>query len=435
MRSPSLLLVLALLARAAGADALTARERELAAAAGAGIEASLALLERAVNLNSGTLNPAGVRAVGELFAGEFERLGFSVRRVDGAPFGRAGHWIAERASVRPGAPKVLLIGHLDTVFEPDHPFQRFERPSPEAVRGPGVIDMKGGVVVMLRALTALAEVGELDRLHLVAVLHGDEESAGRPLELARADLRAAAAGADVALGFEDGDGDPATAVVARRGSATWRLEVTATPAHSSQIFQPGVGAGAILEAARILDGFVTRLATETDLTFNPGLLLAGGEVDFDAARARGAASGKSNIVAARALVSGDLRAVTPEQLERARAAMLEVVARPLPGTAATLVFDEGYPPMGARPGNLRLLALYDRASRDLGHGPVAAVDPRNAGAADISFIAADVPMALDGIGLMGRGGHTADETADLATLPMQARRAALLLSRLAGDPD
>src|SRR5690606_17878634 len=226
-----------------------------------------------------------------------------------------------------------------------------------------------------------------------------------------------------AIGFEDGDGDPRTAVVARRGSSSWRLEVTGTAAHSSQIRQPAIGSGAILETARILAEFSERLAVEADLTFSPGLILGGTQVDFDGAAARGNAFGKNNVVAARAVVTGDLRAVTPEQLARARAAMLDVLASTGPGTTARLEFDEGYPPMGATAGNLELLALYDRVSRDLGLGPVVAVDPRQAGAADVSFIAAAVPMALDGIGLMGTGGHTADETADMTTLGSQARRA------------
>lgn len=413
------------------AEGLSPIERQLAAAVEGGLDESLALLARAVDLNSGTLNLAGVRAVGDLFAPEFERLGFAVRWVDGAPFERAGHLIAERPGRSTGAPKIVLIGHLDTVFEPDAPFQQFERLSKTEARGPGLIDMKGGIVVMLRALSALAQVDALDRLHLVVVLHGDEERAGRPLELARADLRAAAAGAAAAIGFEDGDGDPRTAVVARRGSSSWRLEVTGTAAHSSQIRQPAIGSGAILETARILAEFSERLAVEADLTFSPGLILGGTQVDFDGAAARGNAFGKNNVVAARAVVTGDLRAVTPEQLARARAAMLDVLASTGPGTTARLEFDEGYPPMGATAGNLELLALYDRVSRDLGLGPVVAVDPRQAGAADVSFIAAAVPMALDGIGLMGTGGHTADETADMTTLGSQARRAALLLHRLA----
>jgi glutamate carboxypeptidase len=293
-----------------------------------------------------------------------------------------------------------------------------------------VIDMKGGDVVMVYALRALAAAGALDRLRLTVVLTGDEEKTGRPLAAARRVLVEAARGADAAIGFEDGDGRPETAVIARRGSTTWSLEVGGVPAHSSQIFQDEVGAGAIYEAARILHGFYTGLAGEPDLTFSPGVIVGGTDVELDTREGRGRALGKTNVVAQRAMVSGDLRALTPEQHERATAAMRSIVDAHLPRTSATLTFAESYPPLAPAEGNLRLLALYDEVSRDLGYGPVGAVDPRNAGAADVSFVADQVPMILDGVGLMGTGGHTVEETADLATLPMQTARAAVLMHRL-----
>ena len=89
------------------------------------------------------------------------------------------------------------------------------------------------------------------------------------------------------------------------------------------------------------------------------------------------------------------------------------------------------PALAPTDGNRKLLAMYDQASRDVGAGPVTAVDPDRAGAADVSFVAGHVPMILNGIGLMGDGGHTVDETADLTTLPSQTKRAALLIYRLA----
>jgi glutamate carboxypeptidase len=419
-----------------GRAELSPAEAEVAAWVETHEDEALGLLERLVNVNSGTMHFEGVATVGSMLAAELEALGFSTRWVDGAAFERAGHLVARRAGAG-GAPYLLLIGHLDTVFEPDSPFQRFELVGPGRARGPGTIDMKGGDVVMLLALGALEANGILDELTVTVVLTGDEERSGRPLEAARRDLVAAGESADFVLGFEDGDGDPATAVVARRGSTDWRLDVTGTPAHSSQIFQPAIGAGAIYEAARILGGFREALAAEKDLTYNPGLILGGTQVDFDALHRRGTAFGKNNVIAETAVVVGDLRALSPDQLERARAAMAEVVAASLPGTTARLEISDSYPPMTASEGNLRLLALYDAVSRDLGHGPVAAVDPRNAGAADISFVAAEVMGALDGLGLMGTGGHTIEETADLTTLVSQARRAAVLMVRLArGDaPD
>ncbi|MDX1504021.1 MAG: M20/M25/M40 family metallo-hydrolase, partial [Thermoanaerobaculia bacterium] len=271
---------------------------------------ALELLESTVEINSGTLNFEGVRQVGRIFAAELEELGFVTRWVDGEPFGRAGHLVAERTG---DGPRILLIGHLDTVFERDSPFQSYEPLEDGRARGPGVTDMKGGNVVMVHALQALAAAGVLDELEIAVVLTGDEEKAGRPLALSRAALREAAAGAAAALGFEDGDGDPATAVIARRGSSSWRLDVTGTPAHSSQIFQPEVGAGAIYEAARVLHRFRERLADEADLTYNPGVVVGGTEAALDGEEGRGSAFGKNNVVAERAHVTGDLRALSPEQ--------------------------------------------------------------------------------------------------------------------------
>ncbi len=410
----------------AGAE-LSPAEEALVDAIASREAAALELLETSVNINSGTLHFDGVRAVGELFAAPFEALGFETRWIDGAPFGRAGHLIAER----PGAgPTVLLIGHLDTVFEPSSPFQRYERLPGNEASGPGVTDMKGGNVVMLLALEALDTVGALDDLDLRVVLTGDEEKSGRPLELARAPLIEAARGADYALGFEDGDSNPATAVVARRGSTQWQLKVSGTAAHSSQIFQPEVGAGAILGTAHLLDLFRQRLEAFDDLTFSPGRIVGGTDVTDDPAQSSGTAFGKSNVVAAAAIVTGDLRALSPEQYSDATEAMRAATGEALPGTRAEVEFSPGYPPMAATEGNRALLGRFDEASRDLGHGPVAAVDPRRAGAADISFVASLVPQCLDGIGLMGRGGHTVDEVADLDTLTVQAERAAVLLYRL-----
>ncbi|HEY3217393.1 MAG TPA: M20/M25/M40 family metallo-hydrolase [Candidatus Eisenbacteria bacterium] len=390
---------------------------------------ALALLRRTVDLNSGTLNLAGVRRVGEILAAEFKALGFATRWVDGSQWGRAGHLVATRPR-RGQMPRVLLIGHLDTVFEPDSPFQRYEPLSDTTARGPGVIDMKGGDVVMLLALRALKEAGALDRLDVTAVLTGDEEKAGSPLELARRDLLAAAGSADIAIGFEDGDGDPHHAVIARRGASGWVLTVKGEAAHSSQVFRPEIGSGAIYEAARILSAFRDSLSLEPYLTVNPGVLVGGTTATLDPDAGRGTAFGKNNVIAESTVVTGDLRTISLEQRDHAQAIMRRIVAASPPHASASITFEDGYPPLAPSDGNRRLLQVYDRASRDLGLGPVEAVDPSRAGAADVSFTEGRVKMAIDGIGLRGEGGHTVEETADLAWLAPQAKRAALMMARL-----
>jgi len=389
---------------------------------------ALALLEEVVNINSGTLNLDGVRRVGDRFRAAFEAIGLRTRWIDGAAFTRAGHLVAERDG--PG-PHVLLIGHLDTVFEQDDAFQRFERISPAEARGPGIIDMKGGDVIIVQTLSALRAAGVLDRLHVSVILTGDEEDTGTPRDDARRALYELADAADIAVGFENGSGDPRRAITARRGFTGWTLRTTGHPAHSSQIFREDVGSGAVFELARVLDAVRTRLSSDPLLTFNPGLVVGGSSVTVQGEGTRGTAAGKTNVVAGEAIATGDLRAISPEQLQSAKRAMTEIAAAHLPQASSALTFDDSYPPMAPTAGNARLLAMYDRVSRELGTGPVEATDPRSAGAADISFTAGRVGMALDGIGLMGHDDHTPGETADLRTLPTQTSRAALLLYRLA----
>ena len=390
---------------------------------------ALSLLRETVDINSGTMNPVGVRQVGAVFDRELAQLGFKTQWVDGKAFNRAGHLVASRGSA---GPKILLIGHLDTVFAADSPFQKMQVQG-NAVQGPGTIDMKGGNVIIVHALRALQASGQLDRVSVRVVMMGDEENRGEPMALANQVLIEAGDWADIAIGFEDGAGDPKTAAISRRGASDWTLEVSARPAHSSQIFQPDVGVGAIFEAARILDGFRSALSDIPNLSFNPGVIVGGTDTALDLDSSRGTAFGKGNVVAQKVRVSGDLRSISPKQLAEAREAMQKIVAASLPGASASITFGEGYPPMAPTAGNARLLAIYDAASQDHGFGPVVAINPRKAGAADISFVADKVDMALDGVGLMGAGGHTVDETADLATLDSQTIRAAVTIYRLIGS--
>ena len=152
--------------------------------------------------------------------------------------------------------------------------------------------------------------------------------------------------------------------------------------------------------------------------------------ELDPVTTRGTAFGKTNVVPERAIVIGDLRTLSKEQLAHAREAMKGALAGALGHTEATLTFDDGYPSLAPTQGNAHLLEMYDQASRDLGFGAVTAVSPDRAGAADVSFVTDQVPAIIDGIGLMGHDDHTPGETADLSTLPSQTKRAALLLYRL-----
>jgi len=413
---------------ATAAPPLSASERTLANYVDLHNDEGLALLERVVNINSGTHNLAGVRGVGRIFRAELDSIGFKTRWVDQSEVRRGGHLVADH----PGTgPRILLIGHLDTVFEPDSPFQKFERLDAHTARGPGVIDMKGGDVIIVQALKALHASGQLESMNVIVVMTGDEEDAGLPLTKAREALVAAAKGARFAIGFEDGDGDPAHGIVARRGTTAWQLTVTGATGHSSQIFSEPFGNGAIFEAARILNTFREGLAGRPHLTLNPAAIVGGTTVEMDAAQARGSAFGKTNVIPARVIVTGDLRGLTMEQFRAAEETMRAAAATSKPPTHAEITFEEGYPPLAPTAGNTSLLARYDRASQDLGLGTVTAVSPDKAGAADVAFIAGEVTSVIDAVGLKGHDDHSPGETADLSTLSVQTKRAAVLLSRIA----
>lgn len=405
------------------------KERKIVASVDKHEEKALDLLKKAVDINSGTMNFSGVQEVGKLFKNELDKLGFETRLTSGEAYGRAGHLVATHKG-KPGL-KLLLIGHLDTVFELDSPFQSSTMVNDTVMKAPGVADMKGGDVIIILAMQALKDAGALKNMSVEIVMTGDEEKSGSPLELSKKDLIDAAKWADVALGFENGDGNPETIVVARRGSAGWKLEVTGNAAHSSQVFSEKVGVGAIYETSRILNEFYKQLSKEENLTFNPGFILGGTSVDLKEDETGGTASGKTNVVALKVLVKGDIRAVSLEQLEKARQEMTRIVSENYPQTQANLTFDAGgYPPLGRTDGNNRLLNYYDEISRDLGYGKVYPVNPRNAGAADISFTAGHVDMAVDGLGLSGADDHTVNETGNINKLGVQAKRAALLMYRL-----
>lgn len=394
------------------------------------VDTSIDLLKKAVNINSGTMNFDGVKKVGELFKAELDQLGFHTELTSGEAYGRAGHLIAKREGKK--GPKFLLIGHLDTVFELDSPFQEYTMIDENIMKGPGVADMKGGDVIIILAMKALKEAGVLDDMSIEIVMTGDEEKSGEPIELSKRDLIEGAKRADIALGFENGDNNPKTIVVARRGSSDWQLKVTGVPAHSSQVFTKDIGVGAIYEASRILNEFYLQLSKEKDLTFNPGFIIGGTDLDVNDDLTGGTVFGKNNVVAQQAIVHGDIRATSPEQLEKAHGIMKQIVANNYPNTSAELIFNEnGYPPLALTEGNTKLLKIYDTVSQDLGFGAVEAVNPRNAGAADISFTSGYVDMALDGLGLTGGGGdHTIEETGDLRTVATQAKITAVLMYRL-----
>jgi glutamate carboxypeptidase len=420
---------------------LSATEVRMVRSIDAHNDEDLALLQQLVDLNSGTMHLAGVEAVKDALAPRFEALGFKVQWVPmQSQTARAGDLVAEHlcpAGEGRCGKKLLLIGHMDTVFEPSSSFQKYAlvpNTDGKIATGPGVADMKGGLVVMLAALRAMQEAGVLDRSEIRIVLSGDEERVGDPIPLARRDLIEAAKQSDVALEFEPSvrlNGED-TVSIARRSSTTWHIETTGVSGHSSQIFGDRLGYGAIYEMARILDAFRKELPEE-GLTYNVGLVLGGATAQINAQSTGGTATGKPNVVAPTAIATGDLRTLNDEQTSRVEAKMRAIVAAHLPKTGATITFDEGYPAMARTQAGEKLLSEWDEVSMALGFGPVLEGGPMTRGAGDIAFAAPYVP-GLVGVGILGEGYHAEGETAYLDSLARQAKRDAVLMERLGNQP-
>jgi len=412
-------LVLGLVASAQAA--LDRTERAIAKHAAAGQSAAEALLQRVVDIESPTENVAGVRAAGDAFAEELRAIGFKTRWIEmPEEMKRAGHVVAESGGTR--GKRLLLLGHVDTVLSGE----KFRREGTRAF-GTGTSDMKGGAVVMVQALKALHAAGALKDRRITIMLTGDEEDAGLPLTASRGPMVELAKVSDAALSFEAAiDG---TATIGRRGINSWTLETTGQTGHSSGIFGAERGSGAVYEAARILAEIQSELGHEKYLTINPSVIVGGTKAALD--DYRGTAEGKTNVIAPTATVRGDMRYISLEQERSATERMQAIVAQHLPRTNATLRFDEAaYPPMAPTPGNEELLKVLDGASRDLGLGPVPALDPGDRGAGDIGFIAHLLPC-LDGLGSDGGGNsHAPGEFTGIETLTPNAQRVAVLIYRL-----
>ncbi len=409
---------------------LSAPEQKIITAVDAEQERTVDVLAKWVNQNSGSLNAPGVVEVGNLLRSELEPLGFKVEWLDMKAAGRAGHIVARHKGNGRGK-RMLLIGHLDTVFEPDSSFQRWERQGNRGI-GPGSGDDKGGMAVMVSALRAMQQAGTLKRADITVVLTGDEEDAGDPIEVTRGPLIAAGKWADVALDFEAlarKDGKDMGSI-ARRSSDSWTLIASGRTGHSSGVGRPDYGA--IYELARIVDTFRREIG-EDKLTYNIGLVGGGATAEMDADRIRLNATGKTNIIAATAIARGDLRAISQDQIDRTKAKMQAIVAQSLPGTTAQITFDKGgYPPMAPTQGNRALLSRLNRVNADMGLEPMAELDPMDRGAGDISFVAKDTD-GLVGLGPAGAGSHAPGEWVDIGSIFRQAKRAAILMSRLAKE--
>jgi glutamate carboxypeptidase len=400
---------------------------------------ALTLLETAVNINSGTNNFAGVSAVADLFEPRLQKLGFKTWREDMKTVKRGVHLFATHKG---SGPRMLLIGHLDTIFEPESGFLKYKDLGNGMASGPGVGDMKGGDVVLLQVLEALQASGELAGMNISVAFTGDEETPGMDTDgtynTTRSTLIDMGKQSDYVLAFEPATGNMNSIKTYRRGSSTWFMTMKAKTGHSSLVFNKDMGPGANYPVSFILSRFYRDLRTDHALTFNLGHVIGGTKIDRDTPYSA-KVMGKDNVIPAVAEVYGDIRFLTPQILQDTRDKMRNIMTEEIDAindeydekahVSGTITFGDRYPAMVETAGNLELLGKLSTASVDLGFGPLVHFTA-NGGAADASFVAPYVKGVVDGLGPFTSGMHSTDEVSDLNSVKVAAKRAAVFMLRL-----
>ena len=402
--------------------AINAEERVMVEWLEARDEEMLALLERITNMNSGSLNSAGLDAVAAVFDAELRELGFSTSRLPGEliempscpgsdyAVDLADHLLARR----PGSGgRFLLMGHIDTVFPPDSPFQTFVREG-DTIYGPGVADMKGGLVVMLYALKALAAADALDEAAFTVLLNSDEEMGSLS---SRKYLEEEALNHDWGLVYESSGIDTMTRQ--RKGIGQARLVIHGRAAHSGGAHEQGLSA--IKELAYKIVEIENMTDYETGLTVNVGVV--------DGGEARNTIS-----PCAEALI--DLRYPQPEQgiaaAERWREIFEQVYSYPVDSGEIT---TESYinlhrPPKIPTPESDYLLDKTIAIGRLLGQD-IGITD--SGGGTDGSLTQGVGLPTLDSLGIAGSGAHSNREEARASSLAERAALSAVLIRRLARE--
>jgi glutamate carboxypeptidase len=349
--------------------------------------AALALLEKLVNIDSGTFNAKGLDAVGDIAAAELARQGFRIEKLPATP-AAGSNLVATRTGTGKG--RVLLVAHMDTVFADGTAAKRPFRIEGRRAYGPGIMDDKGGIVIALHAARLLAGT---DFGKLTILLNTNEEtgSAGT-----RALIDRLARGHDVAFNLEPGRAADGL-VVARKGSGGIELEVTGKASHAG--VAPKQGVNAALEAAHQVVQ-LSRLGDEDRETTVSWTVIQGGD--------------RSNVIPDRATATADVRVKTLEEFDRVERDMRRIAANKLVQEAQlALSLTREFPPMPASPVTDALArkasAIYAEIGRRL-------TLESTGGAADASLVfAAGVPT-LDGLGIVGGGIHTADEYAEVDSI-------------------
>ncbi|MET8854252.1 M20 family metallopeptidase [Amycolatopsis sp. NPDC004625] len=355
----------------------------------------LAELAELVALDSGSDDPEGVNAVASRVTRTLARQGFAVERVslDGRGDAVVGRLTGRVPAARGGA-RILLAGHLDTVFDRGTAAARPFRIDGGRAYGPGVSDDKGGLLAGLTATDLLLERRFRDFAELVFLATPDEE-AGSPAS--RPVTEALAAEADVALALECARED-GSLVVARKGVADFHIGITGRAAHAG--IEPERGASAALAAADLVLRLQALNGRLPGVTVNVGMIRAGR---------------RTNIVCAEADLELEVRSSTRDDMERAAKVVHELAGQlAVDGTHAVVTQLDDCPVMEASPGAHRLLARARTLGEQLGFAVDAAT---TGGVGDANFIAGQGVPVLDGLGPIGGADHTPGEWLDVASVP------------------
>ena len=383
----------------------------LRAAVTADLPSYLRDLERLVNTDCGSYTPDGVNVVGQWTAEFLAGLGATVEsRPD--PAGRLGDTVVATFVGRAGAPRILLIGHLDTVFDPGTAAERPFTIADGIARGPGVTDMKSGLLAGLYALKALmGELGGLPFERLVFVANPDEEI-GSPTSTPH--IREIAADMDATLVLEAAraNGD---IVSSRKGILDLRITVTGRAAHAG--VEPEKGRSAILEAARIVGDLHALNGRWPGVTVNVGVI-AGGT--------------RPNVVAEQCSLQVDVRGVTRAELEAAEAEIHRIAETTVvPDTSVAFEPMARWWPMEKLPRSARLVEHAKAVAEGLGF---TIADAATGGASDANSTSGMGVPSLDGLGPIGGNDHSPTEYMDVESIVPRTALVAGLLLAIGRDP-
>ncbi len=374
-----------------------------------GLDRYLAELETLVDIDSGSYTPDGVNGVADRVVAGLAELDAAVERYahrPGAGEARLGDLVV--GHLDGDGPRILLIGHMDTVFDPGTAAERPYRRDGDRATGPGTSDMKGGLLAGLLALRALRAAGERPAVTFVA---NPDEEIGSPFSTAHVRRLAPGHAAVLVLECARANGD---IVSARKGIADLQLSFHGRAAHAG--VEPEKGRNAILAAARAVEALHALNGRWPGVTVNAGVI-AGGT--------------RPNVVAAECRLQVDLRAATASAFDAARAAVDEIVARPaVEGVRGELRQLASHPPMERSDASGHLVTLARAVAVELGFD---VRDAATGGASDANTTAAMGLPTLDGLGPIGGDDHSDHEWLDLSSVvPRTALLAGLIATIGAG---